>query len=159
MQHAEETGGAPAEVLRVGGQPLDRSGRGLEQRAVADARMRAQASAQPLGHGEGEHEVVGGKLAPELARQPRVRLVPLAARTVTVAAAARQLVGGATALALIEDRPGRLATASADRLDQLGMGMRTRLAEARQVGRAVDAEDLLDAAHLTSSSITVSISA
>ena len=159
VQHAEEPGGVGPQELRIGGELLDRGGGGLEQRAVADALMAADESAQLLGHREGEHEVVGGQLALQLGVQPGIGLVLLAAGTVAVAAAARQQALLGAGLTPIRERTaGRAATAD-DRCDHIFVLHGHARAEACQIGRAVAAEDLLNGAHDHRSPIRPSISA
>jgi hypothetical protein len=52
--------------------------------------MGTDEGAQGLGHGEGEHEVMGRQAALQLRIEPSVGLVLLAGRAVAIAAAARQ---------------------------------------------------------------------
>ena len=121
--------------------------------------MAADESAQGLGHGEGEHEVVGGQLALELAGEPGIGLGLLAAWTVAIAAAARQQLRLGARLTAIEQSAAGLRAAGDDRLDDfLVLGGHAR-GEAREVARAVGEEDLLDGAHDHRSSITALIRA
>ena len=103
MQYAEEAWGIGADVFRIGGKRPDRAGGSFEERAVAHALVGTQEGAQFLGHGEGQHEVVGGQFTRELAREPGIAFVLLAAWAVAVAAAARQHLVLAAILAAIED--------------------------------------------------------
>jgi hypothetical protein len=117
VQHAEQPGRFGAEEPWIGGQRLDRPGRGLEQRLIADALMRAKECAQTLRHGEGEHEVMPGQLALELTLQPGLCLVMLAARAVSVAATARDQMGLAAFLAVIQHVAGLIGATAHDRAD------------------------------------------
>jgi len=159
VQHAEEPGGVSGQELRIGGEFFDRPRGGLEQRPVADALMATDESAQFFRHREGEHEMVGGQLALQLRVQPGIGLVLLAAGTVTVAAAARQQELLSAGFTPIRERTIGWAGAADDRRDHLLMLPRQARAEARQIGRAVEAEDLLNGAHDHRSPIRPSIRA
>ena len=147
VQHPEEAGQLAADEARVGGEFADRSGGGFEQPLIAQALMRAQERAQGLGHGEGEHEVMPGHLAPLLALQPGLRLGVLATWTVSVAAAAGHHMGLAAGLAVIQRAAGRRGATALDGANHLVVVSRHRFGKAREVVRAVITEQLLERAH------------
>jgi len=86
VQHPEETGQIPADVFFIGCQFLDGLRGGLEQGRIAWALMAADESAELLGHGEGDHEVMPVKLPIHLLCQPLPALMMLAGGAVPVPA-------------------------------------------------------------------------
>ena len=148
VQHPEETGHLPAQVARIGRELLDRPGRGLEQGGVTAALMAAQERAQRFGDGEGQHEMMAGQLAGQLALQPRLGLVMLTARAMPIAAAAWHHMRLGAGAALIERAAGLRAATPADRPDHFLLVPGDRF-EPFDIGRAVRGEQLLEDAHLT----------
>jgi hypothetical protein len=159
VQDPEEARHIPADVPGVDGQGLDRPRRGREQRSVADLLMPTQEGAQRLGHGEGEDEVLAGQLTRPVPLQPRMALTLLTARTVPVAAGARDHVPLPAPVAHIQGRPRGLGMAAGDRGDHLLVGPGHGRPEPIEVGRPVRVKELLEEAHGYRPSITWSIKA
>lgn len=99
--------------------------------------MRAHEFAQGLRHREGEQEMRPGQLALELALQPRLSLVVLAAWTMPVAAGAGDDMGLTAGQAVIQRGSGLLAAAALDGADHLLVIVGHRLGKARKVVRRV----------------------
>jgi hypothetical protein len=159
VQDSEEPRHIPADVSGVDGQGLDRPRRGREQRPIADPLMPTQEGAQRLGHGEGEQEVLAGQLTRLVPFQPLLALALLTARTVPVAAGARDHVPLPAPVADVEGRARGLGMAVGNRREHLLVGLGHGGPELVEVGRAMDPKELLEEAHGYRPSITRSIRA
>ena len=159
VQDPEQPGDVPADGLGVGGQQLDGSRRGREQRPVADLLMPTQEGAQRLGHGEGEHEVLAGQLARAVPLQPFMARALLTARTVAVAAGAMDHVPLPAPVTHVQGRPRGLGMAVGDRSHDALVGLGHGRSEPVEVGRPVRAKELLEEAHGYRPSMTRSITA
>ena len=86
MQHAQEPWQIAADVFFIECQFLDGFRGGLEEGCIACALMSSDKSPDLLGYGEGNHEVMSGKLSLYLLHQPLMCFMMLAVGTVPVAA-------------------------------------------------------------------------
>src|SRR3954467_2397792 len=85
VEYAEEPASRGTHVLGIGGQGLDRLARGLEERSVGDTLMTAARGAQRGRDREGQQEISTRQQAAGLRLEPRLGLVLLAGRAMSIA--------------------------------------------------------------------------
>ena len=144
VQHAGEAELAGADVLGIFGQ-LAQRGRGrLEHRPVAFARMRSYEPPQLLRHGERDQEVWARQEFFQLLVEPLLGLVPLALRTVTVAARLRHHVITATRIAAIQGRSELPRATALQHLHHAPLVAAHAIGELRAIRRAILTKDVAD---------------
>ena len=105
MEHAEKARDVATNESFVCNERFDCGGRGFEQGLVADVLVASDEGSQGFGHGEGDHEVVGGELIFEFLSQPLPGLVTLAGGAMAIPAGAEDGVVFTTFSAGIDDHP------------------------------------------------------
>jgi len=107
----------------------------------------ANESAQILGDGKGEEEMVTGELPFHLLFEPLPGLMVLAGRAMTVSTGAIDPMELATTFALIKGNATELGATGDDGIDDFTVDMRHGLGIAFQVLGAKGLEDLIDGGH------------
>ena len=144
VQHAREAKPTRADVLGVLRQ-LDQRGRGrLEHRVIALAWMRSDEAAQLLRNGERDQEVGTRQEFFQFHVEPLFGLVPLALRTMAVAARLRHHVIAPTRITVIDGRSEFPGAATFERLHHPEMLATHAIGIFRAIRRAVAVEDLTD---------------
>ncbi len=131
---------------RVGGQPFEGRGRGVEHGLVGGALMGADEGSEGLRDGEGQEEVRPGQLFVEVVLEPLLGFMLLTLGAVTVATGMMDAMVPPTVLALIEAMAVRAALAVLDGTDDLAV-YEGQLGIALQVFWSKGGADLAESGH------------
>jgi len=145
VEHPEEAGKIAPDMLVIGRELFDGPGRGFEESRVGEPLVSTDEAAQAFGHGEGEHEVMAGKLPVDLVFEPLAGFVVLTGGAMAIAAGAVHDVGMPAVLTLIEGDPGLLGAALEDGVHGFAVLLWQVAPKALQVLGAEGTEDVIEA--------------
>lgn len=147
VEHAEEAWEISSHIFFIQGEFLHGLGGCLEKSRVGHALMASNEAAQGFGNGEGDHEVVAGKLSPDLGLQPLPGFQMLAGGAMAVAARLIYDVEVSALLALEAGDSCFFGAAGSDRIDGLSVLPVHVVPEAFKVLGTEGGEDLIDCRH------------
>jgi hypothetical protein len=153
VQNSGKTRQIGTDMARIPGQFFDGAGCRRKQRTIGKTLMAAAERPDLLRHGEGEHEVLTGQTAAELASQPIPAFVVLALGTMTVAAGSVDMMQPAAPLAAIDGDAEIAGTTVDDGVDHFLVLIR-QVGKPLPVFRGKGSEDTGDGSHGHTSRIT-----